>query len=386
MGEIQGETSLPEASSHAACPQRGGIELAIIVPTFNELGNIGELARRLNECLAGIEWEAIFVDDDSPDGTAAEVRRIAQSNPRVRCLQRLNRRGLSSACIEGFLSSSSPIIAVMDADLQHDETLLAQMLEILRREPVDIVVASRYVDEGATDGWDRKRLRISRLAISISRLILHAELHDPMSGFFMMRREAFETAMRNLSGIGFKILLDLFLSSPKPLRYVELSFKFRDRYSGQTKLDTLVMWEYVMMLADKMFGHVIPIRFLVFIAVGCCGVVVHLLVLTMTYRKLGTSFTVGQITATVVAITSNFLLNNFITYHDRRLRGWQLLRGWISFSVACSIGAVANVGIAAFLFTHDVQWIVSGICGVLISAVWNYAVTSQYTWASKRAG
>src|SRR5262249_19627660 len=203
-----------------------GAELSIIVPTFNERENVAELVRRLDKCLTRCSWEVIFVDDDSPDGTSNSVLEIAQRDCRVRCLQRIGRRGLSSACIEGMSASSAPYLAVIDGDLQHDETLLVPMLDVLKNGQVDIVVGSRYVSGGAFGAWDRSRANMSRAATRISRVIVRAELKDPMSGFFMIRRDVFAETVRNLSVIGFKILLDIFASSPRPLRFKELPYQF----------------------------------------------------------------------------------------------------------------------------------------------------------------
>lgn len=356
-------------------------ELSIVVPTFNEAENVAELIRRVSHCLEGVAWELIFVDDDSPDGTAERVRETACTDPRVRCIQRIGRRGLASACIEGMLSSSAPYVAVMDADLQHDETLLMAMLQILRQGDTDIVVGSRYMAGGGIGQWDKSRAQYSRFATRLSRMVLKAELSDPMSGFFMMRYDAMLRCVRaGVSGIGFKILVDLFASSPHPLRFRELPYHFRERFAGSSKLDTTVAWEYLMMLLDKLIGHIVPARFIAFSLVGGFGVLVHLLVLSTFYRGFAASFMISQTTATLVAMTSNFLMNNFLTYRDMRLSGWGLLRGWISFVLACSIGAIANVGVAAYLYRHQTFWITSAIAGVLVGTVWNYAVTAVYTW------
>jgi dolichol-phosphate mannosyltransferase len=209
------------------------LELSIVIPTFNESGNVVAPIERLARALEGIVWEVVFVDDDSPDSTAALLRQEARRDPRVRCLQRIGRRGLSSACVEGMLASSAPCVAVMDADLQHDETLLPRMLESLRRGDLDIVVGSRYIEGGNVGDWPAHRLSFSRIATWLARRVLRAELSDPMSGFFMLRREALEGCVRNLSAIGFKILLDIFASSPRPLRFAELPFVFRMRRPGK---------------------------------------------------------------------------------------------------------------------------------------------------------
>lgn len=361
-------------------------QLSVIVPTFNEIGNIVELRDRVAVALEGIDWEMIFVDDDSPDGTAATAREMAQSDRRVRCLHRVGRRGLSTACIEGVLASSAPLVAVIDADHQHDEQLLPRMFELIGGEALDVVVGSRYAESGGIGTWDESRAAFSRLATRLSRLVLKADLHDPMSGFFMIRREAFMACVKaGVSGVGFKILLDLFATSPTPLRYRELPYQFRNRLAGESKLDTNVAWEYFIMLLDKFMGGVVPIRFIAFSLVGGLGLVVHLLVLTLMFKGAGSSFLWSQTAATMVAMTSNYVLNNVLTYRDLRLRGWGFVRGWFSFVLACSVGALANVGIADYLFQKDSFWVSSAIAGVLVGAVWNYAVTAVYTWKTPKS-
>ena len=355
--------------------------VSIIVPTFKEVENVEELLRRLQASLRGVDWEVVFVDDDSPDGTADTVRNVAQADRRVRCVHRIGRRGLASACVEGILSSSAPFIAVMDADLQHDEALLPRMLDEIRAVNVDIVVGSRYIEGGSVGEWDSARALLSRVATRLGKVLLKADLSDPMSGFFMIRRDVAVRSIRNgARGIGFKILLDIFASSPEPLRWKELPYRFRNRHAGQSKLDTTVAWEYFLMLVDKLVGHIVPVRFVAFSLVGGLGVVMHMTVLVALHKVGSVSFFLAQATATLAAMTLNFWLNNVLTYRDVRLRGWGLLRGWLSFVLACSVGAVANVGIAVYLFAFDTFWVTSAIAGVLVGAVWNYAITAVYTW------
>lgn len=358
--------------------------LSVIVPTFNERDNVPELIKRLDAALQGVPWEVIFVDDDSPDLTADAIRAAAQQDGRVRCLQRLGRRGLSSASIEGMLASSAPYLAVIDGDLQHDERLLPVMLETLRSDGLDIVVGSRYVAGGGAAGLDASRLRISRMATRLGRRFVPETLTDPMSGFFMLRREVLPEVARELSGVGFKILLDIFASSKRPLRFRELPYEFRPRHAGESKLDSQVAWEYAMLLLDKLVGRYVPVRFIAFSIVGGFGMVLHLLILTVAYRVMGIDFVTGQIVATGIAMTFNYAVNNALTYRDRRLKGWHWLRGWASFVVSCSIGAFANVGIAAWLFSRQYEWVVAAIAGILVGAVWNYAVTFVYTWNKPR--
>lgn len=359
---------------------RRGVELSVIVPTFNERDNVVELIKRMTETLSKYRWEVVFVDDDSPDDTAKVAREIAGTDNRVRCIQRIGRRGLSSACIEGMLSSSAPYLAVIDGDLQHDEALLPQMLETLKSGGAEIVIGTRYAAGGGFGDWSQLRIFISRLATKLSRFVLKANLSDPMSGFFMLRRELLECSVRKLSGVGFKILVDIFASSPHPPKFVEIPYKFRLRRKGESKLDSHVAWEYAILLLDKFVGRAVPVRFVAFGFVGGIGLITHFIVLTVFFRELQFGFELSQTIATFVAMTSNFALNNTLTYRDKKLKGWRWVRGWASFTAACSVGALANVGIASYLFNIDTKWMFAALAGILVSTVWNYAVTTFYTW------
>lgn len=372
--------ALPPERAVAARPA----ELAIIVPTYNERQNVPLLVRRIERALPEGGWELLFVDDDSPDGTAAFVRDMAQQDARLRIVQRVGRRGLSAACVEGVLATAAPYVAIMDGDLQHDETLLPAMFDRIRQGDVDIVVGSRHAEGGGMGAWSEDRQRMSRLATRIAVRLTRTPLSDPMSGFLMIRRDAFMRSLPRLSAIGFKILLDIAASAPTPLRIAELPYTFRPRQNGESKLDSLVLWEYVQLLLDKAIGHIVPVRFISFALVGGCGVVVHFSVLTALYILLGAGFGIAQGAATAVAITSNFLLNNIFTYRDRRLTGWSLLKGWISFNLVCAFGAAANVGVADWLFERRSDWALSALAGITVSVVWNYVMSALFTWQKKR--
>lgn len=355
-------------------------QLSVIVPTFNEVGNVTELRDRVAVALHGIDWEMIFVDDDSPDHTAATLREMAQADPRVRCLQRIGRRGLSRAVVEGVLSTSAPIVAVMDADLQHDEQVLPLMLERLDREQLDMVVASRYVAGGSVDGWRADRVEMSRWATRFTKWIVRTELADPMSGYFVMRRSTFEAAVRKLSGEGYKLLIDLLASSPIPPRVAELPYAFRPREAGESKLDSAVIWAFAMLLIDKSVGRWVPARFVVFAAVGSAGVVVHFAVLSLLFKALGVDFAWSQGVATMIAMTSNFALNDAMTYRDRRHHGLRWVGALLTFYAVCGIGIVANVGVATALFDREQAWFVAAAAGALVGTVWNYVASSAVTW------
>jgi dolichol-phosphate mannosyltransferase len=362
----------------------GRLDLAVIIPTFNERGNVRGVLDALNSALVGIEWEAVFVDDHSPDGTADVVREIALRNPRVRILERIGRRGLSSACIEGMLATAAPYLAVMDADMQHDQGILPGMLERIKREHLDILVASRNVAGGSMGKLGPSRVWLSRLGARISRLVCRCEVSDPMSGFFLLDREFFELVAAKLTGTGFKILIDLLASSPRPVRLAEVPYHFRNRQWGESKLDVNVELEYLFLIVDKIVGSRIPTRFVVFVLVGSLGLLLHLGVLALLHFRTLLDFSVDQAAATIVAMTFNFLLNNTVTFRDRRLTGWGLFRGLLYFYLACSIGAIINVSFAQFLNRRGVPWYLAGISGMAISSVWNYGVNTVITWRRSR--
>jgi dolichol-phosphate mannosyltransferase len=375
------ESGADETSDYA---ERRTAELSIVVPCYNERPNVAPLIARLDTALAGIAWEVIYVDDNSPDGTAEEVRRIAAGDVRVRCIRRIGRRGLSSAVIEGALSSSAPFVAVMDGDLQHDEAALPQMLAALRDGGCELAVASRYVAGGDSAGLGtRWRHALSDGGIRLAQAVLPVKLSDPMSGFFMMPRTIFERLTPHLTGNGFKILLDLVLSAPAPLRVREIPSEFRARVAGESKLDILVLAQFGGLLLDKFFGGILPLRFVSFALVGALGVLMHLAVL-MTARATGAvPFETAQAIATVAAMVFNFQLNNQITYRDQRLRGPRLWRGLLLFMLVCGIGAVANVGIAKELYAGDSSWTLAGGIGAIIGVVWNYAVSATLVWRAR---
>jgi len=354
--------------------------LTIIIPTLNERDNIEPLVGLLMSTLREVAWEAIFVDDDSRDGTSERVRAIARSNSRIRCLQRIGRRGLATACIEGVLASASPYIAVMDGDLQHDERLLLEMLRLLETGVVDLVIGSRYATGGRFGDWSRGRMRLSGLGTRLARLVCKADVADLLSGFFMCRRDVFEHALRRMSGQGFKVLLDLLASSPEPVRIRELPYCFRRRQHGESKLNTMIAWEFGMLLADKLIGHIVPVRFALFAMIGTLGLLVHLVTLWVSLNPLGLGFAVAQSVATVVAMTSNFFFNNQFTYRDQRLSGFPLLRGLLVFYLICGIGAAANVGVASYAFTSSHTWWFAGVAGAVVGSVWNFAMSSVFTW------
>jgi dolichol-phosphate mannosyltransferase len=354
-------------------------ELSIVVPTFNERANVPILVERLSRLLPSADWEIVFVDDNSADGTAAVARAIGETDSRVRCIRRFGRRGLAGACLEGMLASQARYVAVMDADLQHDEQLLVAMLDFLRTERADLVVASRYLGGGSAAGLSKQRSRVSRASNALVRLLLGIDLTDPMSGHFMIRREAFETLAPAISSQGFKILLDILATARGRLRVIELPSAFRERQHGESKLDSKIALDFAALVTAKLTNNAVSARFLLFCLVGLTGIGIHLGLLRILLTA-ALAFGAAQTLATIGAITWNFVLNNLFTYRDQRLSGWRFLTGLIRFQLICAIGAISNVGIATWIYDYDSVWWIAGLGGALIGTVWNFAVSAAFVW------
>ena len=369
----------PETPSQAT----GLPQLSVVVPTFNERDNVTVLYRRLDATLAGIPWEVVFVDDNSPDGTWEVVRGLARQDPRVRCIRRIGRRGLSGACIEGILASSAPYATVIDADLQHDETQLPKMVGLLQKGEAELVVGSRYIEGGSADSFNKSRAGASQLATEVAKRVLKVEIADPMSGFFMIRRDKFEQLAPQLSTQGFKILLDIVATAQGRLRTVEVPFTFGSRQHGESKLDSMVALDFLGLVLAKLTHDVVTLRFLLFAMVGSIGLVVHLTALFVALEIFNVPFAEAQAAGALVAMTSNFILNNFLTYRDQRLKGFAILRGLLLFYLVCSVGLFANVGVAFSVYDQEPIWWLAGAAGALMGVVWNYAMSGLFVWRKK---
>ena len=359
------------------------LEFAVIVPVLNERDNVGPLLQDISIALAGIEWEVVFVDDGSTDGTIALLESLALRDQRVRLVRRIGRRGLSSAVIEGFLATVAPIVSVIDGDRQHDERLLPEMFNAIAAKDFQMAIGTRYAGGGSVGQWDSARVRISKFATSLAGLVMKTPLSDPMSGFFAVRRVTFIALVPQLSKMGYKILLDVVASSKTPLRVVELPYEFRTRTAGESKLDNMVALEYVELLLDKIIGKYIPVKLLMFGIIGAMGAVIHLSLLSVLLNASGLAFATSQAMATFGAMIFNFTLNNEFTHRDRKLRGPKWVTGLVSFCLACGVGAVANVGLGSLLFAQSWSWWAAGLAGAAIGSVWNYVATSWLTWRKR---
>lgn len=359
---------------------QGGPDVSIIVPCYNESANVRPLVEMLRKVLDGRRWEVIFVDDNSPDGTSDVVRALAQEDSHVRGLCRIGRRGLSSAVIEGALSSSAQVVAVMDGDLQHDESRLPALIDAVAGGGCDLAVGSRHVEGGSNQGLANAwRHALSDGGIWLAQRFMPVRLTDPMSGFFAIRQDRFRQIAPFLAATGFKILLDLVLSSPTPLKVQEIPCGFRARVAGESKLDVVVMLQFGALLVDKLCHGLVPLRFIAFCGVGFAGVLTNLVIMRLALLA-GADFSLAQGVGTVVAMIVNFFLDNTVTYRDRRLKGARAARGLLLFMLVCSVGAVANIGIARLLYDQGHMITEASVAGAIMAAVWNYAMSSTIVW------
>src|ERR1700685_3459636 len=344
-------------------PGRSKPTVSVVVPTYQESTNIPILFDRIKYALKAEPWELIVVDDDSPDGTSSVAFGIAANDNRLRCLRRVNRSGLAGAVIEGWMSSSADLVAVIDGDLQHDESILLAMYQVLAKGAGDLAIGTRVRDasEGALPP---ARQRLSDMGAWFFRLRAGATVTDPMSGFFMIRRDIVSRLAPRLSPDGFKILVDVILSAGGGLKIVEVPYVFRKRNSGESKLTPLVGMDFLGLVVHHASGGLLPIRFVLFTSIGAVGLLVHIVALSAVlhwFRMLG--FEAGQLIATILAMGSNFILNNEITYRPYRYSGPSLVAGFVAFALGCSVGVLANINVASWLYTADETWWVAGLAG-----------------------
>ena len=268
----------------------------------------------------------------------------------------------------------------MDADMQHDETILPNMLSRLRSGSLDLVIGTRNAGGGSMGQFRSTRVLLSKLGQSVSRTVCHCETSDPMSGFFLVSRGFFAEVSHHLHGGGFKILVDMLASARRPIRMNEVGYTFRERRHGTSKLDAGIATDYILLVIDKLTGRFIPVRLAAFSLVGAAGVVTHLACLAILTYGFHCRFIEAQIIATYLAMTENFFLNNLITWRDRKLKGMMLLSGMASFWLACSFGAWANAIFARALYQSGAPWYLAGVAGITLSSIWNYCISNLFTW------
>jgi len=360
--------------------------LSLVLPTYNEAKNIPELLPALEEALSDIPFEIIIVDDDSPDETWRIARELSQDKDNVHVIRRIDKKGLSSAVIDGFLSAKGDVFAVMDADGQHDMKLLPQLYSSVR-EGNGFAIGSRYMEGGSTGDWDERRRFISRAATRMALFVCKVKVSDPMSGFFAVDRRVFEDSLERLNPKGFKILLDLLVHAPEGTTAKEIPFTFGLRLHGESKLSWKVQIDFLEYLYDVTIGRFIPLTFVKFCMVGTLGVGVHMSAYIFFSNIIagGEELTVGGFSLAVlgaveIAILFNFTLNNLWTFANQKLKGRGALKGFVKYNIACSFGALVNWAVSASLFKNGWAELLAVFLGALAGVVWNYSVNRMFTW------
>jgi dolichol-phosphate mannosyltransferase len=364
----------------------GAIRLSVILPTYNEAKNLAELVPQLVELLREIRHEIIVVDDDSPDGSWRVAEALGDRFAEVRVLRRVGRRGLASAAIEGFLAAKGAVLAVADADGQHDFRLLPELMAAVEGG-ADVAVASRYVPGASVGAWDERRYALSLLATRLAQGLCRVPVADPMSGFFATRRATFQETLPRLNPVGFKMLLDLLSHLPAGAVVREIPLRFGSRLHGESKLSRLVQLQFLEYVYDVTFGRWVPLIFVKYCAVGALGVLVNAAAFWVASALLGpvaeetlAGFSVAVLLAIETAIVFNFLLNNAWTFSQVRLAGWRVVTGFLRYNAACLLGALANYAVAGLLFTSGWSRGLAVVAGALVGAAWNYTMSRAITW------
>ncbi len=359
--------------------------ITVIVPTFNEVENIDNFVIQIRKVLRPYEFQILFVDDNSTDGTIEKINKFKSNSSNIDLIVRIGRRGLSGACIEGIHNAKSPYVAVIDCDLQHDEKLLVKMLDNFKENSdLDLIIGSRYVDEGESkNGFSFIRDFGSKLAIKITQKILKINVNDPMSGFFMAKKISIHSLLPKLQPYGFKILADILATCKGNLIIKELGYEFKKRQLGQSKMSFTVVLELIGLLISHFTYGLISMRFILFGFVGSSGIFVQLFSTYFFLKIISFSFFYSQLFSIIIAMTSNYFLNNIITFKDQSLIGKSFFKGLFSFYMICSIGAFANIAIAEKLFDSFGIWYLASFLGAIVGALWNFIFSSLFTWKTR---
>ena len=352
--------------------------ISLVIPTYNERDNLLPLVERLSSVFAGGKYEIILVDDNSQDGTIDVANQLAAKYP-VKIFVRTKERGLATAVLHGFKYAQGNIIGVMDADLQHPPEINAALLKALEGG-ADLAVASRYIPGGGCPNWGLTRRIISKGASFLAHLFLPStrQVKDPMSGFFMFRRDGLEGV--ELSPTGYKILLEMLVMG-KFSRVVEVPFIFEDRSTGASKMKARQQIDYLKHIFSLMRRKGELARFLKFVGVGLSGTIVNLGILRLVNIFTDWSGYISLIPGIEISIITNFALNDYFTFGDRRSAGRTFIGRLLRFNLVSLTGAVINYGIAAVLSQiAGLNIYLSDFIGIVIGFIWNYLWSNFWTW------
>ena len=356
-------------------------DLSLVICTLNESESIGAVLREVDRVLAGVPTEVIVVDDSEDDATARAVRAVVPIHVHIRLMRRRGERGLATAAAAGWGRARGRVLGLMDGDGQHDASLLPALLKTMQLQHADFAVASRYIT-GANTGLTGFRDHLSQLGTWSARLATGVNTSDPMSGFFLFRRDWWEAAQVKMSPVGYKILLDLTLSGTRKPKIVEVATSLRARIGGQSKLDVRVIADLAALILSKQFNGALSPRFVLFAGVGASGMIVNMSVVT-AMAAMGAAYGLAQAVAVLIAMTTNFVLNNLLTFRDRRLGGMAFWRGLAAFYAACGGGAIVNELLGMKLYAMGTPAALAAFCGASLAVVWNYAAATRIAWAAR---
>ncbi|MEI7665584.1 MAG: glycosyltransferase family 2 protein [Synechococcaceae cyanobacterium ELA263] len=374
-----------ETAGKAASASAPALRVSIVLPTYNERYNIEPLLAKLLLLKQHVDLEILVVDDDSADGTAELVRKLAHHEPALRLIRRVGRAGLASAIKEGLLDATGDVAVVMDSDGQHEPASVLRAIETLQQQgDLDLVIGSRFHAQAVILGLSGRREQGSNWANRCARFSLsraYGSLTDYMSGFFALRLDEAIPLLRAVDVNGFKFLYELLAVSKGQLRVAEIPLSFQPRIHGSSKLDLAIIWDFLISILHSLSLRILPRRAISFGLVGSTGVLVQVLLCQLLTGLGGISFERALPFAVVAAATSNYLINNVLTFRFARLRGFALLRGLLKFLLVSSLPALANVGLAIAFYENvarDSLW--AQLAGIIVVFVWNYAASSRFVW------
>ncbi len=372
--------------------------VSVITPTFNEAENLPILVEQLHAALDGIDHEIVVADDDSPDRTWEVAEQLAADDPTITVMRRFHDPGLSAAVLDGMSVARGEMLAVIDADLQHDASILPDMVERIRSGDADVVVGSRSTVGGGYGEWAASRRLVSWIATLIARLLLRVPVSDPMSGYFVVSRRAYEQTAPQINPRGFKILLE-FVGRNHDLRVDEVGYEFANRVHGETKLNRSVIRSYLLGVAELRVGRQINPALLLYVLVGIVGLVVNSVAfwvaewigfpmidtgLNDEIDPIATSF----IFSVQLSILVLFVLNNEFTFWELRFRGWARLPALVVYEAMSLVGMGVHIAVFTFLqesgfllsFLGGATRVVHNLMGAVVALVINWYLNTTYLW------
>lgn len=354
-------------------------KISLIIPTYKEYANIRPLVERIHQALSSYDYEIVFVDDNSGDGTTELVTSLADKYP-VKIFVRQNKRGLATAVVDGLTHVAGQRVVVMDADLQHPPEVIPDLLRALD-DKTDIAIASRYLPGGGTEGWGLTRRIISRGAIVLAHLFLPRSqgISEPLSGFFAFKKPV--VAQAKLQPIGYKILLEILMEGEFQ-RVSEVPYTFQTRSRGESKLSRHQQVEYLKHIYSLMKREGELRRVFKFALVGLSGVVVNEGLLWMLTEFVGWQYLVSAAFSIESSILSNFILNDCFTFADRRsARGNSRLTRLLKFNSVSLGGLGMNLGFLWLLTqVFGIYYLLSNLAAIGMAFLWNYLVNTRWTW------